>query len=385
MIFRYTEAPSFNSLVYEKVLWAAKVKDSQEPKAAKFKVRDYSQSMRSPEPPEHLRLRFQISRFQIDGRNVHEIAPKSGALLAGSLAANILKGASLIGASEGAAPPLDPCDADFPASAAEPSCEDGGGGDTRAGSPTVLFLHGGAYVVNATHPHWRFLARLVEKTGCRVAAPDYPLAPGQCYADAYHMLRSLYRTLLEREPRPKIVLMGDSAGGGLALGLALLIRDEGLPPPETIVMLSPWLDVTMSNPRIATIDREDPMLNREALVKAGLSWARGANPRKPLISPLYGTFGCLPTMHLFIGTRDILLADCRRFRDACHAAGARLAYYEFERMLHDWMLLDFKEARIASAQVAAIVAGIETEDAETAASSEPAKSESTFAAMEAPA
>jgi acetyl esterase/lipase len=63
-------------------------------------------------------------------------------------------------------------------------------------------------------------------------------------------------------------------------------------------------------------------------------------------------------MHLFIGTRDILVADCRRFRDACHAAGARLAYYEFERMLHDWMLLDFKEARIASAQVAAIVAGI---------------------------
>lgn len=368
MIFRYTEAPSFNSLVYEKILWAAKVKDSQEPKPANFKVRDYSRGIRSPEPPEHLSLRFHISRFQVDGHNVHEIAPRPGSTLPGALAASILKGASLMGASTGTAPPIDPCDTGTPAAAVEPSCEDGAG--EGEGNPTLLFLHGGSYVINATHPHWRFLAKLVERTGCRVVAPDYPLAPGHCYADAYRMLRGLYKVLLGREPRPKIVLMGDSAGGGLALGLAMLIRDEGLPPPETLVMLSPWLDITMSNPRIAAIDREDPFLNRDALIKAGESWARGANPRKPFISPLYGTFGGLPTMHLFIGTRDILVADCRRFRDACQTAGARLAYYEFERMVHDWILLDFKEARIAFAQVAAIVAGVGADSAESAASSE---------------
>jgi len=381
MIFRYTEAPSFNSLVYEKMLWAAKVKDSQKPKPANFKVRDYSQGIRSPEPPEHLKLRFHVSRFQIDGRDVHEIAPKPGATLSGAFAASILKGASLMGASVGTAPPIDPCDADIAAAKSEPFCEDEAG--AGEGSPTLLFLHGGSYVINATHPHWRFLARLVERTGCRVVAPDYPLAPSHCYADAYRMLRSLYKALLERQPRPKIVLIGDSAGGGFALGLAMLIRDEGLPPPETLIMLSPWLDITMSNPRIAAIDREDPFLNREALVKAGESWARGANPRKPFLSPLYGTFGGLPTMHLFIGTRDILVADCRRFRDACQAAGARLAYYEFERMVHDWMLLDFKEAKIAVSQVVAIIAGIGAENAETAANSEPAESASTLAAMEA--
>lgn len=367
MIFRYSEAPSLNSLVLEKMLWAAKVKESQEPKPASFKVRDYSKGIRSPEPPEHLKLRFNIGRFQIDGRNVHEIAPKPTASLPATLAASILKGASLIGASTGTAPPIDSCEPGVFGAAAEPACEDGNADPGNGGSPTVLFLHGGSYVVNATHPHWSFLARLVEKTGCRVAAPDYPLAPDYCYADAYRMLRSLYKKLLEREPRPKIVLMGDSAGGGLALGFSMLIRDEGLPPPETLVMLSPWLDITMSNPRIATIDREDPFLNREALVRAGASWARGSNPRKPLISPLYGSFAGLPTMHLFIGTKDILVADCRRLRDACHAAGARLAYYEFESMLHDWMLLDFKEARIAGAQIAAIVAGAGVEKMEPAA------------------
>ncbi|MCE1196722.1 alpha/beta hydrolase [bacterium] len=356
MIFRYTEAPSFNSLVYEKMLWAAKVKDSQEPKPANFKVRDYSRGIRSPAPPEHLGRRFHVSRFEVAGRYAHEIAPKPGPALPATFAANILKGASLIGAASGTAPDLDPCDPDTVSAIEEPSCPDVA--EDFGGSPTVLFLHGGSYVVNATHPHWRFLAKLVEKTGCRVVAPDYPLAPEHCYADAYRMLRRLYLTLLERQPRPKIVLMGDSAGGGLALGFAMYLRDEGLPPPETLVLLSPWLDITMSNPRIAAIDREDPFLNREALVVAGESWARGANPRKPLLSPLYGAFDDLPTMHLFIGTKDILAADCRRFRDACQEKGARLAYYEFEHMVHDWMLLDFKEAKIAMAQVAAIVAGV---------------------------
>ena len=305
MIFRYTETPSVNSLLFEKMLWAAKVKKSQEEETPSFHARDYSKSIVSPSPPEHHRLRVDIAQRESGGRAVYILSPRS--------------------------------------------------------APTtslVLFLHGGSYIVNATRPHWRFLVRLVEKTGCAVVAPDYPLAPANYYADAYTMLIGLYRELLGISPRPVIALMGDSAGGGLALGLAEMIRDERMAQPRTIVLLSPWLDVTMSNPHIEEIDREDPFLNIKALIRAGNSWARGANPRKPLISPLYGNLAGLPPIHLFIGTKDILAADCRRFRGLCMAAKARLAYYEFENMVHDWMLLDFKEARAAAGQIAAIVAGI---------------------------
>ncbi len=306
MIFRYTEAPSVNSILLEKMLWAAKVKASQEAGTANFRARDYSKSIASPNPPENLRLRVDLSKSECAGRAVHRVSPRS-----------------------------------------------------KSASTLVLFLHGGSYLINATRPHWRFIAGLAELSGCTVVAPDYPLAPSSCYADAYLMLTELYRRLCAEEGPRKIVLMGDSAGGGLALGLSMMLRDEKLEPPEAVVLLSPWLDVTMSNPHIGEIDNTDPFLNVGALIRAGRLWARGANPRKPLISPIYGLLENLPPIHLFIGTKDILVADCRRFRGLCLATKAQLAYYEFEGMMHDWMLLDFKEARIAARQIAAIVAGIE--------------------------
>jgi len=304
MIFRYTGAPSINSLLLEKMLWVAKVKEAQKAETAPFSPRDYSKSISSPAPPEYLRIRIDLGSREFSGKAVHTLAPrKDGAF------------------------------------------------------PTILFLHGGSYLINATRPHWRFLANLVEKTGCRVVAPDYPLAPEHCFADAYRMLISLYGEMAA-DGGSGIVLMGDSAGGGLALGLSMMIRDEKLAPPAAVIMLSPWLDVTMSNPNIAAIDPEDPFLNIQALVRAGISWSGGANPRKPLISPIYGRLEGLPPMHLFTGTKDVLAADCRRIRGLCMAAKAQLAYYEFENMVHDWMLLDFKEARMAARQVAAILAGI---------------------------
>lgn len=310
MIFRYTGAPSINSLLFEKMLWVAKVKESQKPETATFRPRDYSKRISSPIPPEYLRLRVDLEMRELAGRAVHTITPKTG-----------------------------------------------------GGTPTVLFLHGGSYLINATRPHWRFLAGLVEGSGCRVIAPDYPLAPEHGFADAYRMLMALYRELIASEDSSSIILIGDSAGGGLALGLSMMIRDEKLAPPAAVIMLSPWLDVTMSNPNIEAIDHEDPFLNIQALVRAGISWAKGANPRKPLISPIYGKLEGLPPMHLFTGTKDILAADCRRLRGLCMAAKARLVYYEFENMVHDWILLDFKEARMAAKQVAAIVAGMEHPEA----------------------
>jgi len=304
MIFRYTAAPSMPSLLLEKMLRVARVKESQDEGKPNFRVRDYSRSITSPEPPDYLRLRVDVSKSEFEGSPIHILSPRRGKT-----------------------------------------------------SPRVLFLHGGSYVVNATRPHWRFLAGLVERSGCTVIAPDYPLAPRHSFADAYRMLTKLYRSLLDEVPPTDIILMGDSAGGGLALGLSMLIRDEKIPQPAAVVMLSPWLDVTMSNPYMEEIDPEDPFLNIEALRKAGSSWAHGANPRKPLISPIYGDLAGLPPLHLFTGTKDVLIADSRRLRGLCMAAGAKLAYYEFENMLHDWMLLDFKEARMAAIQIAAIVAG----------------------------
>jgi acetyl esterase/lipase len=305
-LFRYTEAPSLQSIIFEKILWAARVKASAVPAALEFNKRDYSKALISPSPPEYLKLRVSIRNEDFKAMKVHRLEPKD----------------------------------------TEPAM-------------TVLFLHGGSYLYNATRPHWRFLTSLVENSGCRVLAADYPLAPQHSYADAYRLLLPYYKKLSRQLAPGTLVLMGDSAGGGLCLGLAMAARDEGFKPGAAVVLLSPWLDVTMSNPHIEAVDPEDPSLNAQALKAAGQAWAAGANPRKPWISPLYGKLEGLPPMHLFIGTKDILVADARRFRGFCLAAGADLSFYEYENMVHDWMLLEFKEGRLAAQRIAAIVKSLE--------------------------
>jgi acetyl esterase/lipase len=306
-LFRYTDAPSLQSLIFEKFLWAARIKTRAMPAVHEFNKRNYSRALISPSPPEYLKLRLDIRSETFGIMKVHCLEPKD-----------------------------------------------------MIPHGTVLFLHGGSYLYNATRPHWRFLASLVEATGYKVMAPDYPLAPEHNYADAYRLLLPYYKKLSQSIEAKPLVLMGDSAGGGLSLGLAMAARDEGFEPSIAVVLLSPWLDVTMSNPYIESIDPEDPFLNIHALGTAGKAWAAGANPRKPWISPLYGRLEGLPPMHLFIGTKDILIADARRFRGLCLAAKADLSFYEYENMVHDWMLLEFKEGKLAAQHIATIIKNLVT-------------------------
>jgi acetyl esterase/lipase len=300
------------SVLLEKALWAVRLKESQESPSPEFKHRDYSKSIVSPEPPEHLHRKLNISVQRIDGRNILYLSPKTN--------------------------PQEP--------------------DRRK---YILFLHGGSYVLGFTRQHWGFLARLAERTGSTVIAPDYPLAPRYYYVDAYKMLLSLYKQATVEIDPENLIVMGDSAGGGLALGLSQVLVSQNLPQPSKIVLLSPWLDVTMGNPYIKEIDPLDPFLSVRALKEAGASWARGANPRKPVISPIYGSMVGLAPISLFIGTNDILIADCRKLRGVARADGVTIDYYEYEGMFHDWMLLNFPEARQAFKQIVDIVsaAGME--------------------------
>lgn len=292
------------SMLLEKMLWASGLKTSQE-ETQNFKRRDYSKSISSPSPPEYLKLRIHIRRELFEGFPIFYLSPYTKS----------------------------------------PDRQ----------SKTILYLHGGSYLFTFTRQHWGFLARLVESTGCTVIAPDYPLAPKHSYAHAYLLLTALYELIIADTDPGNLLFMGDSAGGGLALGFSMFLRDEGFVLPGKLIMLSPWLDITLTNPAILEVDNQDPFLNVSALKKAGLAWAHGANPRKCLLSPIYGKFEGLPELYLFIGTKDIMIADCRRLLGYCLASNVRLNYFEYENMLHVWMLLSFKEAREAAAQIADII------------------------------
>ncbi|HYH55337.1 MAG TPA: alpha/beta hydrolase, partial [Anseongella sp.] len=153
----------------------------------------------------------------------------------------------------------------------------------------VLYLHGGAYVQGFVKPHWLFLQELIKSSHCTVTAPDYPLAPANTYKETVAMVLNVYKHLIADVHERDLILMGDSSGGGLALAIAQQLRIESVPQPARIILLSPWLDITLSNQEIKNIDRTDPFLGIEGLLKAGKAYAGNTDPRHYLLSPIYGS------------------------------------------------------------------------------------------------
>jgi acetyl esterase/lipase len=215
----------------------------------------------------------------------------------------------------------------------------------------ILYLHGGAYVQNFNIFHWKFLVELVRTTNSTVTAPDYPLAPASTYKESFDMVQILYLQLLSQTAPHNLILMGDSSGGGFALALAQKMREEGLNQPGQLILLAPWLDITLSNPEINDIDPHDPFLEKESLQKAGYLYAGNTSPDHYLLSPIYGSLQGLGKISVFAGSKDILVADARKLKSLAAAHGSQLNYFEYRDMVHGWMFLNLPESKKARQQI----------------------------------
>ena len=222
----------------------------------------------------------------------------------------------------------------------------------------VIYLHGGAYTSPITRIHWRFIARLVSATGLTVTVPLYPLTPEHACAEIGAFALAVYRACAAADPEAPIVLMGDSAGGGLALSLAMQIREAGagLPAPVGLVLIAPWLDVTTADPSQARIEPRDVMLMRPGVQTLGRWYAGALDPTDARVSPLYGTLRGLPPIALVCGSHDILVADARRLAARARAEEAPLAYHEEPGLMHVYPLLGLPESRRAEARIRAFLA-----------------------------
>jgi acetyl esterase/lipase len=216
----------------------------------------------------------------------------------------------------------------------------------------VLYLHGGAYINNIFAGHWDFIAQLVRSNSCTVVIPDYPLAPASTYLDAFAMLNEIYKMLLTETDSENIIFMGDSAGGGFALAFSESLGVAGMSQPSQIILISPWLDVSMSNPEIEVIQKKDPILSARTLILAGKAWAGNTDTKSYLVSPVYGNLKGLPKISIFIGTDDVLYPDCKKLKIMLDQQNIPLNYFEYPKMFHVWVLFTFlKEAKIAGKQI----------------------------------
>ena len=214
----------------------------------------------------------------------------------------------------------------------------------------ILFFHGGAYILNFTFLHWRLLTRLVRETNCIVTAPDYPLLPDYSYKERLAMGEQVYKELLKQTNADNIIFMGDSSGGNLALSLAQKLMADKIAQPAQIILLSPWLDVTMSNPQMQEVSKRDPMLPLGDN-KLGQLHAGDRDMKDFLVSPLYGSLKGLGKISLFTGTDDILNPDARLLKSKAETESVPFNYFEYKHMLHDWIIFPIPEAKIAFKQI----------------------------------
>jgi epsilon-lactone hydrolase len=225
----------------------------------------------------------------------------------------------------------------------------------RGAERAVIYLHGGAYISEISPQHWALVSRMAD-AGVRVDVPIYGLAPQHTYRDAYPFVTAVYRDLVAEIGADRIALAGDSAGGGLALGLARTLGEAALPQPRRLVLIAPWLDLTMSNPGIPAVEARDPWLSRAGLHEAAAAWAGGDDPTDPRLSPLNGPLRGLAPIDVHVGTRDICLPDSLLLRDRAEAEGAPLRLTVCEGAVHVYPLVPAPEGRAAAAEIVREVA-----------------------------
>ncbi len=217
----------------------------------------------------------------------------------------------------------------------------------RPARNAAIYLHGGAYVDEIAPQHWSLISRLAD-AGVRVEVPSYGLAPQHTYRQAYPFLTAVYRRLLADVDPSVVTLAGDSAGGGLALGFAQTLGAAGLPQPGRIVLIAPWLDLTLGDPAVVEAERHDPWLSRTGLIEVGRVWAGGDDPTDPRLSPLNGPLAGLAPMTVHVGTRDLLCPDVLRLRRRAEAEGARLRIEVCDGGVHVYPLVPAPEGRAAA-------------------------------------
>ena len=201
---------------------------------------------------------------------------------------------------------------------------------------SVVFLHGGAFCLMSARTHHRLAGHIASACGAQVILPDFALAPERPFPAALQECVAVLGAAQDEQPEGMTALMGDSAGGGLALAALLKIRDAGEVPPFAAVLMAPWLDLTLSSPSIRSAAESDVILAENNLRKMAELYLCGANPDDPLASPLFGCFRNLPPLHVQASGRDLLRDDCTRLRDAYTEQGLDLKFELFADMLHSF-------------------------------------------------
>jgi acetyl esterase/lipase len=211
----------------------------------------------------------------------------------------------------------------------------------------VLYMHGGGYVWGSVNSHRELVSRIARATKARVLNVGYRLAPEDPFPAALDDTVAAYRHLLRLGFSPgRIIVAGDSAGGGLTVATMVTLRETGEPLPAGGVCISPWADLEMKGDSAQPDATDDPMCRVIDLLEMGELYA-GADAGNPLASPVHADLKGLPPLLIQAGTTEILWSDATRIAERAAAAGVRVTLEPWEGMVHVWHLFGVPESAAA--------------------------------------
>ena len=223
----------------------------------------------------------------------------------------------------------------------------------------IMYCIGGGYVSGSCNDHRQMVAKVAKTTGVTILMFEHRNAPEDPYPAALDDSLTTYRWLLGQAVSPNnILVMGESAGGGLCLASLLAIRDQGLPLPKAAVALSPWTDLKLTGDSYRT--KKNVCISPEGMnVVCSKYYYGDHDPEDPYISPLYGDLHGLPPLFISVGTYETMLDDSTRFADKAQKAGVEVTLRVDEKMVHCYPLLApmFPEATRAMDEISKFIRG----------------------------
>jgi epsilon-lactone hydrolase len=201
----------------------------------------------------------------------------------------------------------------------------------------MLYLHGGGYAIGSINTHRGLAGRISEAADMPVLVIDYRLAPEHPHPAAVEDAVAAYRWLLAQGLKPeRLVIAGDSAGGGLTVATLVALKDAGEPLPACAVPISPWVDMEVSGESCTTRADVDPMVTPDALKRMADWYMNGQDLRAPLASPIHADLSGLPPLLVQVGDAEVLLDDAQRLVERSKAAGVDATCEVADECIHVW-------------------------------------------------
>lgn len=208
----------------------------------------------------------------------------------------------------------------------------------------IIYIHGGSYIEEAVSFQLKFAMKIAKKSNATLIVPIYPLAPKNTYKDTYDLIFNLYTEILKLNK--KVFFLGDSAGGGFCLSFSMYLREKAIVQPQNILLLSPWLDLTLNNPSIENLEKFDSTCSVKGNQYAGKLWAGELDIKNYLVSPIYGKFNNLSKVTIATGEYDIMKPDCLKLSKTLEKENIDHDYIEYKGQGHDFGIYPTREGTL---------------------------------------